>query len=268
MRKRKFTIVLGVAAVLVSSLVGASAVRTPDAGATDIGGVATDVVAGAQEQLDELPTIDLNVVPPDPVVGPVNETLILVIAGRAPSLAEAQSRLEEVNTHFGKLQGFYLDEARHYDVTGLLVETSPETVSVPCAPAEDGHSTIDCPEDADSVAELQHATLELVDKGQLSTAVLPSCEDVGLALCRESYLTTLTDDVVFSATDWLLVTAFRTKQGAEEFLDLSRAVGLGGLVAVQAVKLGGGDVGLGQEPHPDGSGPLLGPLDDQAAYQR
>jgi hypothetical protein len=51
-------------------------------------------------------------------------------------------------------------------------------------------------------------------------------------------------------------------------MEFARSVGITGLVTVQAFKLGGGDVGLGQEPHPDGSGPLDGPLDDQESYQR
>lgn len=267
MPRSKFTIIFAVASVLISSVVGAAAIKSPNAAATATRDLTTDVVPDAQEQLDALPTIDLDVAPPI-VENAVNETLILVVAGRAPSLNDVQKRLQEVNARFGQLQGFYVDEARHYDVIGLFAQTSPETVAVPCTTAEDGHSTIDCPDGADSVAELQHATLEFVERSAFASAPLPSCEDVGLALCRESYASTLTQDVGFESSDWLLLTAFRTKKGAEEFLDLARAVGLGGLVVVQATKLGGGDVGLGQEPHPDGSGPLLGPLDDQPAYQR
>lgn len=58
----------------------------------------------------------------------------------------------------------------------------------------------------------------------------------------------------------VLVSAFRTEAGAREFLELARAVGAPGILVAR--KLNGGDVyvGLGQEAHPDGTGPLLGPL--------
>ncbi|MGH2759792.1 MAG: hypothetical protein ACRDKJ_09530 [Actinomycetota bacterium] len=267
MSKRKSTIVVAVAAVLMSSVVGATAVRSPNARATDVHDLATDVVAEAEEQLKALPSIDLRVESPA-VLAAVDETLILVVAGRAPTLTEAQSRLEDVNSRFGELQGFYLDEGRHYDVTGLMRQVSPETVAVACPTSDDGHSALDCPDGVETVAELQHTSLELVETAAFPSVSLPSCEDVALALCRESYLAALTSDLGFEPSDWLLLTAFRTKQGAEEFLDLTNALGVGGLVVLQATKLGGGEVGLGQEPHPDGSGPLLGPLDDQTAYQR
>ncbi len=266
MRKRKFTIIVAAAAMLVSSVVGATTLRTPDAAATDAGDVASDVAEAAQ-QLDTIAATDLDVMNV-PVADATNETLILVVAARAPTVDEAQSRLDEVNARFGRLQGFYLDEARHYDVVGLLTQTSPETVAVPCTTAEDGHSDLDCPDGVDAVSELQSTTLQLVDEAGLSSLTLPSCADVALAPCHEEYLEVLPSDLDFVPSDWLLLTGFRTKRGAEEFLDLARAVGVGGLVVVQATKLGGGDIGLGQEPHPDGSGPLLGPLDDQQAYQR
>jgi hypothetical protein len=191
-----------------------------------------------------------------------------VIASRTPTLQEAQSRLEDVNARFGRLQGFSLGEARHYDVTGVLAQTTPETVTVPCTTAEDGHSVLDCPDGVEAVAELHPTELQLVPRADFASLALPSCADVALAPCREKYLEILPSDLAFEPSDWLLLTGFRTKRGAEEFLDLARAVGVGGLVVVQATKLGGGDIGLGQEPHPDGSGPLLGPLDDQEAYQR
>ena len=267
MLKRRSTILVAVASVLVSSVIGATAFRSPNAGAADVPDLAEAVVEETEQQLESFPTINLDVAGPH-VHATAAETVLLVVGGRAPSLGEAQSQLREVNARFGGLQGFYVDEARHYDVTGLLVQTSAETASVPCVTEEDGRSVLDCPDGVDTVAEMQPTTLELVDTAAFASAPVPSCEDVGLALCRESYLATLTDDLGFESSDSLLVTAFRTKQGAEEFLNLARAIGVGGLVVVQARKLGGGDVGLGQEPHPDGSGPLLGPLDDQEAYQR
>jgi hypothetical protein len=267
MFRRKSSVLAAVVAMLASSIVGGTVLRSPDATATDVDGGATDVIDQAREQLETIEDVTIELTE-QPVVDAAGEKLILVVAGRAPSLGDGQALLEDVNAKFGRLQGLYLDEARHYDVTGMLVQTSPEAVAVECTTAEDGHSTLDCPDGVRSVSELQTVQLEFVEKSAFPSFSLPSCGGVGLAPCHERYLELLKADLGFEPTDWLALTAFRTKRGAEEFVELARAVGITGLVVVQATKLGGGDVGLGQEPHPDGSGPLLEPLPDQEAYQR
>jgi hypothetical protein len=67
---------------------------------------------------------------------------------------------------------------------------------------------------------------------------------------------------------WVLVTGFRTRAGLLEFLGFLQAAGtVPNLQVAQVEKIGLCDIGLGQESHPDGSGPLLGPLPDQASYQ-
>lgn len=78
-------------------------------------------------------------------------------------------------------------------------------------------------------------------------------------------LATTTDDTLGDGV--LLLSAFRTKTGAAAFMELARSAGATDLVALRVIKLGGPYVGLGQEAHPDGSGPLLGPLPDPGAYQ-
>jgi len=264
---RKSAVLAAVVAMFASSVVGGTVLRSPDATATDVGDVATNVIDEARKQLETIEDVTIELTE-QPVVDATGENLILVVAGGAPSLGEGQALLEDVNAKFGRLQGLYLDEARHYDVTGMLVQTSPHSVAVACTTAEDGHSTFDCPEGVESVDELQSVQLTFVEKEAFPTFSLPSCGGVGLAPCHERYLDLLKADLGFEPTDWLALTAFRTKRGAEEFVELARAVGVTGLVVVQATKLGGGDVGLGQEPHPDGSGPLLEPLPDQEAYQR
>jgi hypothetical protein len=60
--------------------------------------------------------------------------------------------------------------------------------------------------------------------------------------------------------DWLLVSAFRTDEGAQEFADLAAAVGAPALVTGRVHNEGDLYVGLGQERAPDGSGPLRGPI--------
>lgn len=59
---------------------------------------------------------------------------------------------------------------------------------------------------------------------------------------------------------WLVATAFRTDQGAVEFEELAAAVGVPSASRVAGRYLGSDFVGLGQEPHPDGTGPLTGPV--------
>ena len=70
------------------------------------------------------------------------------------------------------------------------------------------------------------------------------------------------------AGQWLELSAFRTWDGAMgwmEMVESSEGYGFGDAYAAAAVylveKIGGPYVGLGQESHPDGSGPLVEPLD-------
>jgi hypothetical protein len=59
---------------------------------------------------------------------------------------------------------------------------------------------------------------------------------------------------------WLLVSAFRTEEGAREFADLAEVVGAPALVTGRVYNEGQVYVGLGQESAPDGSGPQRGPI--------
>lgn len=60
--------------------------------------------------------------------------------------------------------------------------------------------------------------------------------------------------------DWILVSAFRTPEGAQEFLELSTAAGAPAVLTPPVENRGYLFVGLGQERAPDGSGPLRGPV--------
>ncbi len=62
------------------------------------------------------------------------------------------------------------------------------------------------------------------------------------------------------AEEYVLVTAFRTEQGAREFLQLAHAAGAPARLTPRLTNRGWAYVGLGQEAHPDGTGPLIGPL--------
>ena len=66
---------------------------------------------------------------------------------------------------------------------------------------------------------------------------------------------------VGSAGDFALVSAFRTEEGARAFVELAGSFGIHAVIYPErVVSLGGVYAGLGQEPAPDGSGPLLGPV--------
>ncbi len=96
-----------------------------------------------------------------------------------------------------------------------------------------------------------------------------SCGQTGHPPCVAARLNTLltAPGYQFSGNEYLVLTAFRTKKGAEEFVELSRNRGFETAV-IRARKTGGPYVGLGQEANPDGvSGPLIGPLRDPDSFQ-
>jgi hypothetical protein len=69
------------------------------------------------------------------------------------------------------------------------------------------------------------------------------------------------EDQVGTAGEFALVSVFRTEEGAQEFAELAASFGNPATILPKRVRsLGGVYAGLGQEAHPDGSGPLLGPI--------
>lgn len=65
---------------------------------------------------------------------------------------------------------------------------------------------------------------------------------------------------------WMLVSAFRTREGADEFAEIARAAGVTDLREIVVRYLGTQYIGLGQEANPDGTGPLTAPLPDDSPY--
>ena len=193
----------------------------------------------------------------------IGETLLLVVADVVPA-DEASPRVEALNQRFGDLQGFYTDWTDAYEVTGALLQTSPDLKTESCLPVVDPDCSI-----GDLTKVLQPITTTLVGVSELTRSdVRPLCalsgDSCGLAQARRL----LGEDARLEPGTAILATAFRTKRGAQEFLELARAAGVNDLVTLQVKKLAGGDVGLGQEPAPDGSGPLTEPLAGQDTYQR
>lgn len=209
--------------------------------------------------------------------GGIGETLVLLVASNPTTPTDAAAEAEALNAHFGDLQGFYVDAADNYDVTGVLVQVTPDAESVACpspgatfeALVEKVPFDLDCPDDLTSLTVLMPVGLQYVGAQEYASFTFPSpCGGFGQPPCqRDRYNAVLSADLRFGG-GFVVTTAFRTKQGAEQFLELARSAGLGDLVVVQARKLAGPDIGLGQEPHPDGSGPLTGPLEDQERHQR
>jgi hypothetical protein len=203
------------------------------------------------------------------------EDLILVVAGSFPTATDATRAAAQMAGRFAGVEGFSVDAAVHYAINGIHVQTSADLLAVPCngslfTTILDGRrELLECPKGRSTVRLFRPVELTYVARSVWTTYVFPRCGAVGRPPCqRERYREVLGDAPAFPAGSHLLLTAFRTRTGAEEFLALARTLGVSGLVTVNARKLGGGDVGLGQEPHPDGTGPLVGPLPDQSSHQR
>ena len=244
------------AAVIAIALVAASAwLGTRASGQEPVGDAATEVLEGAG----------------------VGETVLLVVADVVDT-ANAQTRIEELNSAFGELQGFYADTTDAYDLKAALVQTTPDAVRVGCpnvgallkTTIEEELLALECPLDSASVNVLRPVELLHLARDRFASYDFPSaCGTIGTPPCqRQRFVELFGDDLRMPSGKTVIATAFRTKAGAEQFVEFARSAGSNGLVVVQAFKLGGGEIGLGQEPHPDGSGPLEGPLDDQEAHQR
>lgn len=216
-------------------------------------------------------------VPAVPGLTGVGEPLILVVADVTASTSAA-ARRDALNERFGAIEGFSTDATDAYDVRGALVQTSPEAVSVTC-PATAGPFTarlraarvqLECAPGFRRVLVGEPVDLRFVARDEFASYPFPSaCGSPTTPPCQqERYRELFGSDLMTPRGKTFVATAFRTREGAEAFIAFARAVGVHDLVAVHVLKLGGGDVGLGQEPHPDGSGPLLGPLSDQERYQR
>ena len=195
----------------------------------------------------------------------VGETLLLVVGDVVPP-SEAVDRLQAINERFGEFQGLYADSTNAYDVTGGLLQTSADVVERPCAAGGvlDGECRL-----GEIVKILEPISTTLVDVsalGRIETTALCATSGDACGLTRIRRL--LGEDLELDADATILATGFRTKRGAQDFIESARAAGITGLVTLQVKKIAGGDIGLGQEPAPDGSGPLSGPLSGQESYQR
>jgi hypothetical protein len=197
------------------------------------------------------------------------ETMLVVVAGSYVAPAEAVDAAQVLS--FGDMQGFYVDASNNYQVLGFYDQTSPDLEVVTCSDnppvvvlCSPGESRVNAYQPVQLAYIPLHRAAPVLDVGDKLR-----CGAVGQPPCMIGRVQRLLrpDTHQLPGGRTLLLTAFRTKQGAAEFVDLAR--GRGAEVAVlRVLKTGGSYVGLGQEAHPDGvSGPLLAPLPDPAAYQ-
>lgn len=204
-------------------------------------GTGTQLALAQQEEPTEPPQGTQDPGGPFPLPTGVGEELILVVATAVPSVDAATTASEQFQFH--EFSSFYIDAASNYDVLGTYEQVSPDEVTVPCR---------------QNVLGMVGAGIGCED-GEVA-AIFPLSVDL-------QYIAGA-DGSLWSRDSFLLLTAFRTKTGAEEFLAYARDMeSFKPLATVRATKLGGGYVGLGQEAHPNGSGPLYDALPNPSDFQ-
>lgn len=152
------------------------------------------------------------------------------------------------------MAGFYVDAVENYKVIGYYAQDKPDAVAITCdeVPKMAGECVPGSSIVANQPVSLQYH--DLVDAPGLLTAQSTSaCDTLGQPPCNAQRLLNLLSPPTWQFTpgQYLLLSVFRTRQGAEEFAELARDRGAT-LTVVLASKLGGPYVGLGQEAHPDG----------------
>lgn len=208
-----------------------------------------------------------------PVTG-VGETMLIVVGGEFPTYAAASDAAAALD--FGDVQGFYIDTTDNYRTVGLYEQTSPDLRTLECSAALQ-QVGIECPPGLSQLRDIQPVSLRYVPlsaaRGFLGAAASPGegCGTIDRPPCASAWMADLlsADGFQLAPGRFLLLSAFRTKQGAQSFVESARLAGAAEYAVLRVRKLGGPYVGLGQEPHPDGtSGPLLAPLPNQDVYQQ
>lgn len=219
------------------------------------------------------------------------ESLVLVIGGVYPTEAEAEAVVARSNQ--SELQGYYLSSTNDFRVTAAYADIRPTSQSIECsAPGlnsakqalpELGQVTGEqlqalCEErqaagQGDSLSivldtRLERVVLDRDDHGKARLSPPSSCAPQSPCLGRAA--AALDEAGALPADHWMAVSAFRTRVGAEQFVTWMRdAQASPPEMVLQAVRDNGtSNIGLGQEAHPDGSGPAAGPLAQQETFQR
>jgi hypothetical protein len=83
----------------------------------------------------------------------------------------------------------------------------------------------------------------------------------GYYVARRNQFEGIEEYLGWVARDWVLVSAFRTQEGADQFAELAEATGAPALVTGRVLNRGDRFVGLGQETASDGEGPQREPIE-------
>lgn len=211
------------------------------------------------------------------------ESLVLVVGGVYPTAAEASDAAALLQ--LGEFQGFYIAPTDDFAVKAAYADYRPETATIECSPSGMEAALSDLPEleqvsyetleqqcDASAHADSQahvslalDAALERVDLGHSDRNTAGDSQPARCApasTCLGQAPSILGKKQSLPAGQWMTVTAFRTTAGAEDFLTFLRGAGAPpAAMVIQAIRRhGSSDVGLGQEPSPDGTGALVAPL--------
>lgn len=193
------------------------------------------------------------------------EVMLVVLGPALASRAEADRVAAALS--FGDMQGFYVDTTDNYELVGAYAQLTPDSELVRC-----GSLDLDCgpEEEVRAQARVTLALREGAELEELASERVAGCGQDGAVPCMAERLARVISAGRTLVSDrWALLGAFRTKAGAEQFVELARAAGASDLVVLRVRKLGGPYVGLGQEAHPDGvSGPLLEVLPDAKTHQQ
>jgi hypothetical protein len=227
------------------------------------------------------------------VVNPLGhgEPLVLVVGDIYQTRAAAEAAVATSNS--GELQGYYVAPTDDFRLMAAYADVRPETGQVPCTAAGIAYSQQTLPELAGIGLEniellceqsenigtvhqllvslkshLLRVPLSISSTGKASLEDPSACE--ASARCLGQARAALGPGGNLPSGQWMAVSAFRTRAGAEDFVTWVRDTGAGPPeMILQARRIGGdAQIGLGQEANPDGSGPASGPLPQQDALQQ
>lgn len=196
----------------------------------------------------------------------MDESLVLVVGGFYDTDAMAETAISG-ELSLGELEGFASVPVRDFMVHGEYRRSKPAFRAVDCVEFQ-----------ADDPSRIVCEQLDTVIAHQVALRYVPLVEAAQMDLeCSSVYESTISPPCTprfeqVSKDSWMAVSAFRTVAGAREFIDLVHAIRgadvVGRLMIVRVTRIGGNEqIGLGQEAHPDGSGPLLDEIPFQAEAQ-
>jgi hypothetical protein len=146
---------------------------------------------------------------------------------------------------------------------GILMAGAEEDVHQPTAPAVDDPAAPAEPQDRGAGEYLVLAVGGSFPSQEAATeanAGISFGDLQGYYVARRDQFEGIDEYLGSVRGEWVLVSAFRTEEGAADFAELAKAAGAPSLVTGRVLNRGDRFVGLGQEAAPDGSGPQRGPI--------